>query len=98
MQTTRAVVVAEDVKQIMNSGELAISFEVGRVSRERLVQEIGGFEQLLFSTVAVGSGQENIPGASVEIERGEIGRRGTLNRRFFGRRDFGVKLLCYLLR
>src|SRR5436309_15067296 len=97
MQTTRAVVVAEDVKQIMNSGELAISFEVGRVSRERLVQEIGAFEQLLFSTVAVGSAQENIPGASVEIERGEIGRRGMLNRRCVGRRAFGAQLICDLL-
>jgi hypothetical protein len=37
-KTTRAVVVAEDVKQIMNSAKLAVCFEVRRVSRERLVQ------------------------------------------------------------
>ena len=82
----------------MNSAELTISFEVKRVSRERLVQEISGLEQILFSAIAIGRRQEKIPCASVEIESGEIGGRRPFNRSFFSGRDFRVKLLSDFLR
>src|SRR5207249_5582625 len=55
-------------------------------------------EQILFSAIAVGSRQKKILRASVEIESCNVGRRHTLNRRFFGRRDSGAELLCNLLR
>src|SRR5437667_8871458 len=79
-ETTRTVVVTQNVQLVMNSGQLAVSFKIRWVQLQRLVQEIGCFEQLLFSTLAVSRAQKKVPGVSIEIESGDIGSWWPLNR------------------
>src|SRR5258708_27812660 len=83
-ETTRTVVVTQNVELVMNSGQLAVNFKIRWVQLQRLVQEIGCFEELLFSTLAVSRAQKKVPGPRVEIEGRNVSRGHTLNRGFFG--------------
>ena len=53
-------------------------------------------QQILSATIAVGSCDENVPRASVEIEGGNVGRGLAFDGRFFGRRHLGMKVLSYV--
>ena len=65
------------VKLIMNPGELAIRLEKGWIMRDSLIQQIGGLEEIP-SLKGIMPG-EQIFGAAIKIEGGEIGCRWSLN-------------------
>lgn len=71
----------EVVKLIMNPRELAVRLEKGWVMRDSLVQQIGRLREvpLVALSGAKAPGQNEISGAAIKIESGDIGGRGALD-------------------
>src|SRR5262249_6792122 len=88
------MIMAEQVKEIMRSGELTVRQEECWVSRDGLVQQISYLQQVPFPAVCNRRPQRKIFGARVEIECRKVVGRWPLDRLFFRRGDFGVKLAC----
>src|SRR6266480_73395 len=84
----------EQVKPVMNRGEVAIGFEKRWIARHRLVQEIDCLQ-----LVRRRRGKpQNIVGARIELESDEIGGWLVLNSESLSRCDFGVQSFGDFLR
>ena len=69
------MVEAKEVERVMSVGELAIRPEKRWITCDGLVQQIGRLHQIRFHGTAKAY-QEKIFGARVEIEGGDVPRRG----------------------
>src|SRR5262245_24393691 len=87
------MVVAEQVKEVVSPGELAIRIEKRWIACDSLVQQLGPLEQISFIVAAKGRVQEKILGAREQIERGDIACRGTFDCVFLSWRKFCLQLL-----
>ena len=72
--------------------------EKRRIVRNSLIQQICGLDQIVCPLKGVTPGENKIFGAAVKIEGSDIRSWRTLDGYLFSGRDFGVKLLCDLLR
>src|SRR6266851_643948 len=82
---------ADDVKEIVGPGELAIRIEKRWISCDSLIQQIDRGQQNCLATFNA-CPQKKIFGAGVEIERGDVARWGTFNRLLFSWRKFYLQL------
>jgi hypothetical protein len=76
------MVEAEEVKEIMSEGKLAIGLEKGWVMRDSLVQQIDRLLQIRSRATGKTRRQQKIFGAVVEIEGGEVGGWWLFNGQF----------------
>ena len=84
---------AQKIHIVVDIGQLALSEKKGGITRQRLVQEIDRLEIILRSQSTKAGRQKQSLGASVKIERGEVGRRSLLDRFLLVRRQFRLQLL-----
>src|SRR5215831_10917392 len=73
-QTRRSMVVTEEIELVVNPGKLAIRLEKHCIMRDSLVQQIGRLQQIPSLIRGVVPGENQILGATVEIESDQIGR------------------------
>src|SRR6266700_4216437 len=86
------MVEAKEVNQVMSVGELAVRLEKRWVTPDSLVQQISCLQQFRSRSTAKAC-QEEIVGTCVEVESGDVTRRGTLDCTLFTRREFRLKLV-----
>src|SRR4029453_16802960 len=86
------MVEAKEIGRGMSVGELAIRPEKRWITCDGVVQQIGRLHQIRFHGTAKAY-QEKIFGARVEIEGGDVPRRGPFDRVLFPWRKLGLKLL-----
>src|SRR5712692_4376660 len=89
------MVEGKEIKRIMSVSEFAICLEKRWIMRDSLVQQISRLQKIRQSTrdTAKNGLQKKIVGASVEIERGDVARRGAFDCVLFARRKFGLQLV-----
>src|SRR6266480_1837167 len=86
------MVEAKEVNQVVSMDQLAICLEKRWITPDGLVQQISRFEQFRSSDTAKAC-QEKIVGTCVEVESGDVARRGTFDCTLFTWREFRLKLV-----
>src|SRR6266496_5376047 len=86
------MVEAKEVNQVVSMGELAVRLEKRWVTRDSLVQQISCLQQFRSRNTAKAC-QEKIVGTRVEVDSGEVARRGTFDCTHFTWREFRLKLV-----
>src|SRR5262249_24509188 len=79
-QTRRSMVVTKEIELVVNSSKLAICLEEHWIMRDSLVQQIGRLQHIPSLIRRVVPSENEILGATVEIESGQIGSWCVLNR------------------
>ena len=87
------MVETKEVELVMSVGELAIGLEKRGITRDSLVQQIGGLEQVRHRPTAK-QRQKKVSRPEVKIVGDKIRGRWLFNGGFLDSRDFGFKLIC----
>src|SRR4030095_17079703 len=87
------MVVAQQVKEVVSPGELAIRIEKRWIACDTLIQQLDPLEQISLVVAAKGRVQKKILGARVQIERENIACWGTFDCVFLSWRKFCLQLL-----
>jgi hypothetical protein len=82
----------KEVKRVMSVGELAVSLEKRWVTPDGFVQQVSCRQQSRSCGTAKAC-QKKIFGLSIELEGGDIARRGTFDCTLFTGREFRLKLV-----